>query len=274
MKVDINKLADHFARTYFQVEEVYSGIREAGWSGWEYTQPFPGFVFTLSGKSEFNFNGTPYILSQENIVHGGAQMQLTQKVIGNSCCEYLLVLYRICGSEPEGFSLPNVHFELKTGISPRLTELLRRLHQVSSQPDGIAAFKAETLFRDVLDEMFVCVRNQTDGGAQALFEKLSAYIHEHYMVPLTICQIAEQSGINRNRLSYVFNKYAGMGPGDYLLRYRLNRAKELLLAGEALVQEIAQAVGFNDPLYFSRVFKKQFGIAPSEFRKRFINNPC
>jgi AraC-like DNA-binding protein len=214
------------------------------------------------------------MLSQGTVAHGGARMELARKVVGNTKWEYLLVLYRICGTEPEGMSLSNSRFELQTGQSPRLTELLGRLWEVSSQPGGIPAFQTKMLFCNVLEEMFVCVRNQSNGGSQALFEQVSAYIHEHYNEHLTIPRLAEQSGVNRNRLAYVFNRYAGMGPGDYLLRYRLNQAKEMLLAANVPVREIAQAVGFSDPLYFSRVFKKQFGVAPREVREKFINNPC
>lgn len=94
------------------------------------------------------------------------------------------------------------------------------------------------------------------------------------MDDLTIQMLAEHGGVNRNRLTYVFHKYAGMGPGDYLLRYRLNKAKELLLIDSLPVREIAQAAGFRDPFYFSRVFKRRIGISPSGFREGFINNPC
>ncbi len=51
-------------------------------------------------------------------------------------------------------------------------------------------------------------------------------------------------------------------------------AQEMLFNSDAPVQQIAQAVGMDDPFYFSRVFKKQFGIPPKEFREKFINNPC
>ncbi len=274
MKIDINKLAEHFARTSFQVETVYRYVREHGMCYNAHSEPFPGFVFPLNGKAEFVFNGKSYILAPGNVVHGGAHMRLNRRVLGNTRWEYLLILYSITASEPKGFNLPKEHFELATGQSPRLAELLYRLWNISSQPGGVAMFQTETLFRDVLEEVFVCARNQTSGDAQDLFEQVSAYIHERYMEHLTVPRLAEQSGVNRNRLAYVFNKYAGMGPGDYLLQYRLNRAKELLIASKAPLHEIAQATGFNDPFHFSKVFKKQFGISPSEFRDKFINNTC
>jgi AraC-like DNA-binding protein len=274
MKIDINKLAKHFAGTSFQVVHVHRYMREPGMSYNACSSATPGFVFPLSGKAEFIFNETPYILAPGNVIHGGAHTQLSRRVLGNTKWEYLLIRYAITGPEPKEFCLAKEHFELVVGQSPRLSQLLVRLPHISSQPGGIAQFQTETLFRNILEEMFVCVRNRTNDDARRLFEQVSSYIHERYMEALSIPALAAASGVNRNRLAYVFRKHTGIGPGDYLLQYRLNQAKTLLLANRAPLHEVAQAAGFNDPFHFSKAFKKQFEISPSEFRAKFINNTC
>jgi len=86
--------------------------------------------------------------------------------------------------------------------------------------------------------------------------------------------LAEHNNVNRNRLSYVFRRHAGMGPAEYLVKYRITMAQEMLFTSDAPVQQIAQTVGIADPFYFSRVFKKQFGVSPTEYRAKFINNLC
>lgn len=273
-KLDINKLAEHFARTPLLVEGVYRGLIESGIAARDSTEPFPGFIFPFSGSAEVAFNGVPFTVTPNTVVHGGERMTLDIKVNGETRWDYLLVLYRVCGDEPEGISLPSAIFDLSLQQSPRMSELLLRLWRISSQPGGIPTLQTETLFRDVLVEMFTCARNSADGCARTVFEQVTAYIHEHYMDALTVPGLAEQSGVNRNRLAYLFNKYAGMGPGEYLQRYRLNRAKELLITSQLPIRSIALAAGFSDPFYFSRVFKKQFAISPSDFRIQFINNPC
>ncbi|MEY8353934.1 AraC family transcriptional regulator [Lachnospiraceae bacterium 54-53] len=256
MKVDSNKLAEYFARISFHVELVHRFVREPGMYFNDYSEPFPGFVFPLSGKAEFVFNGTPYILMPGNVVHGGARMQLNRRVTGNARWEYLLVLYSVTGEEPEEFSFSRSHFELQTGRSPRLTELLDQLWRESGLPGGIHAFRTETLFRNVLDEMFTGMRSQINGDSQELFRQVTACIHGHYMDLLTIGALAGQYEVNENRLSYVFHKYAGMGPGDYLIAYRLNRARELMMNADFPVHKVAKCVGYTDPYHFSRIFKK------------------
>ncbi|MDO4284753.1 MAG: AraC family transcriptional regulator [Eubacteriales bacterium] len=280
MKMELNRLAEHLARTSFQLEMVYHGVREAGLRTAEQTSPFPGFVFVLRGRAEFIFDGISYLAEPGNVLHGGAQMTLECRVAAHAPLEYLLVLYRIEGEEPEEFSLPDSVFEVRTGHSPRLTELLLRLQKTAGQPGGLQMFQAKTLFGSVLEEMLVCAFQKAASGSRALFEQMSAYLREHYSEEITIASLAEQSGVNRNRITYVFRRYAGMGPGEYLLRCRMERAREMLLADSVTVREVALAVGFSDPLYFSRIFKKHFAMSPSDFRKKFahtrkfINNPC
>lgn len=275
MKIDVNQLAEHLAHTPFQVEGVYRYTRNSGVPYADYTDSFPGFVFPLTGKIQFQFNGTPYIFSPGKVVHGGAKMKLDQKNYDNTNWEYILVLYRICNTELEETSLSHQHFELSTGQSPRLIELIMRLWHVYNQRGGIPMFQTEMLFRDVLNEALLCVVNrQHSCESHTLFERVSTYIHEYYYQSLSIASLAEQYNVNRNRLSYVFRKYAGMGPAEYLLNYRINIAQEMLFTSDASVQQIAQTVGIDDPFYFSRVFKKQLGISPTEYREKFINNPC
>jgi AraC-like DNA-binding protein len=186
--------------------------------------------------------------------------------------EYLVALYSVNESEPTEFAFHDTHFELRVGQSPRLAGLLDQLWHISSQPGGISMFRAQTLFHCALDEVFVSARNQINRGAQELFEKAAAYIHSHYADSLTVRALAKQFNVNENRLAYVFHKYAGMGPGSYLITYRLNRAKERIAILDSTVQEVARSVGYADPYHFSRIFKKQFGFSPSEFRAKFMNN--
>lgn len=275
MKIDVNQLAEHFAHIPFQVEGIYRYATNPGVPHADYTDSFPGFVFPLTGKIQFQFNGTPYILSPGKVVHGGAKMKLDEKTFDNSNWEYILVLYRICSSELEESSFSHQHFELSTGQSPRLIELIMQLWHVYNQRGGISKFQTEMLFRDVLNEALISVSNrQMSSESHTLFERVSNYIHEYYYHGLTITSLAEQYNVNRNRLSYVFKKHAGMCPAEYLLKYRINMAQKMLFTSDVPVQQIAQAVGIADPFYFSKVFKKQFGFSPTEYRRKFINNPC
>ena len=163
------------------------------------------------------------------MVHG-VQNETKSKNFGDTNWEYILVLYRIWNTELAETSFSHQHFELPIGQSPRLIELIMRLWHVYNQRGGISKFQTEMLFRDVLNEALLCVVNrQNSCESHTLFEQVTTYIHENYYQSLSINSLAEQYNVNRNRLSYIFRKHAGMGPAEYLLNYRINRAQKYCL---------------------------------------------
>lgn len=83
--------------------------------------------------------------------------------------------------------------------------------------------------------------------------------------------LAKALGISRNSLTTRVKEAYGSTPTDVITNYRVQAATELLTQTELTISEIAYRVGFNDPKYFSRVYRKMTGISPTEAR---INNKC
>ena len=75
-------------------------------------------------------------------------------------------------------------------------------------------------------------------------------------------------GFSRGYLTTAFKRVYGISVQEYLLRVRMQKAKELLKATELQIQEIGERVGYEDQLNFSRIFRKYEGISPSEYRRR------
>ena len=101
----------------------------------------------------------------------------------------------------------------------------------------------------------------------ALVKRTLAFIHQNYNRPLSRAEIARSIGASQNYLSRVFREDMGLTPWQYLNRYRIKQAKDLLLQSEDSITTIALEVGLEDPAYFSRIFSKEVGISPSAFRK-------
>ncbi|MFC6549284.1 helix-turn-helix domain-containing protein [Cohnella cellulosilytica] len=87
-------------------------------------------------------------------------------------------------------------------------------------------------------------------------------MQEHYNEALTRKQLAQIAGLSPWHYSRKFNEYRGMPPLEFLARYRMYRAQELLLLTSATMQHIAWQVGFEDVHYFSRRFKQLTGVSP------------
>jgi len=102
----------------------------------------------------------------------------------------------------------------------------------------------------------------------ALVKRAVAYMHQNYARPLARWEIAEAIGVSENYFSRLFKQELDLSPWDYLNRFRVSQAKELLRRTDGSVKCIAGQVGFKDQKYFSRVFHKLTGLSPSEFRER------
>ncbi len=103
-----------------------------------------------------------------------------------------------------------------------------------------------------------------EGYPQAVTAALGL-IHDEFAYLDGVDEIAEKIGISSNHLIRLFSKNVGVSPGRYLKLRRLECAKELLSQSEMPVSAVSELSGFSDPNYFSKVFRKENGISPSEY---------
>ncbi|WP_249899489.1 helix-turn-helix domain-containing protein [Paenibacillus sp. PK3_47] len=95
--------------------------------------------------------------------------------------------------------------------------------------------------------------------------EIRAYMARHYHEPLTIGQLAGMAGLKPKYFGDLFKKTYGQSAMDYLTDLRMSRAKQYLQESDYLLREIAERVGYSDEFYFSRKFKKEFGMPPTAF---------
>ena len=92
-------------------------------------------------------------------------------------------------------------------------------------------------------------------------------MEQHYNEPLTIAQLAEMANITPKYFVDLFKKTYQQSAMDFLTDLRINRAKRYLIESNERLRDIAQKVGYSDEFYFSRKFKKEVGISPSDYAK-------
>lgn len=96
-----------------------------------------------------------------------------------------------------------------------------------------------------------------------------AYFHENYRKQISIEEYAAARGMSISWFIRSFKRYTGHTPNQYILSLRISNAQILLETTAYSVQEIASVVGYDNPLYFSRLFHKLCGQSPREFRDQF-----
>jgi AraC-like DNA-binding protein len=109
-------------------------------------------------------------------------------------------------------------------------------------------------------------RNRRDPD-EDLYQRALRFINEHCEEDLGRDTVAEAAGVSPQRLTRLVQTYAGRGFNDLINRARIDRAKELLDQGRSAL-DVALEVGFADASYFTKIFRKQTGMTPSDYRKR------
>ncbi|WP_312371053.1 AraC family transcriptional regulator [Lachnoclostridium sp.] len=97
---------------------------------------------------------------------------------------------------------------------------------------------------------------------------ITLLIQTSYHQDIHIETIADNMHLNRSYLSALFKQETGRSIKQYLQNYRLTRAESLLTSTNLPIYEISYSVGFQDPMYFSRLFKSTLGITPSQYRNK------
>lgn len=101
-----------------------------------------------------------------------------------------------------------------------------------------------------------------------IVERSSKYIHQNYAQKgLTLNEIAQKNHVSPNYLSYLFKKKTGYNLWEYVIKLRMEESKRLILNTDLRRYEISEQVGYESPEHFSKIFKKYFGISPSEMKK-------
>lgn len=124
-----------------------------------------------------------------------------------------------------------------------------------------------------IEGIFMCtleiIKRNKSSKASRLIEEVKKYIEGNYQNDeLSIDEIAKNLYVNYAHLCFIFKKHAGITINEYLTQLRIKKAKELIDAGNTLILDVADRVGYADANYFGKCFKKHYGLAPS----RYISN--
>lgn len=95
------------------------------------------------------------------------------------------------------------------------------------------------------------------------------YIGMNYSGKMSITELARHIGLDRSYLGSIFREQLDTSPQDFLINYRIDRACGLMKNENLTIGDISRSVGYDDPLLFSKVFKKNRGVSPREYRENY-----
>ena len=231
-------------------------------------------LYVANGKTHFWFDG------KEKIVSAGHMVLYKPEEIQ----KYVYYLE----DNPEVFWIHFTGSDVKNILAYHGISLDEHVFYCGVLPD----YKA--LFRKIIQELQLCRYGYEDyiaslfndilllvdrqqheqkkvtGNVQEQIERAAAYFNENYNTKISIDDYAESLHISTNWFIHNFKQYAGMSPAQYILSLRMVNAQSLLERTTYNIKEISEIVGYENPLYFSRVFKKEIGKSPAQYRKEMI----
>lgn len=129
-------------------------------------------------------------------------------------------------------------------------------------------FDVYSVFTDIMQAHFACIKEEKERNPSEVYLRYAIqYIRYNYASEIRIGELTEQIGISQPHLYNIFQTHLGVSPKEYISRFRTEQAIKLLLGTNLTVAEVGKAVGYGDPMAFSRFFSAQQGISPSKFRK-------
>jgi AraC family transcriptional regulator, arabinose operon regulatory protein len=162
-------------------------------------------------------------------------------------------------------------------VLPADRETIAEIARIAAVFDGIGRgdrLLAYHASQALLHRLVVAIRGELWPGERSL--ALARAVHEmrrHFAEPIHIAEIAAHAGLSQRTLSDHFQREYHCSPGQFLNRLRIGEAAGMLVRTSASLETIAQATGFADRFYLSRVFKRTTGKTPASYRKQHTRPP-
>jgi transcriptional regulator GlxA family with amidase domain len=143
------------------------------------------------------------------------------------------------------------------------------IHRLCGPKHAIQAAKIHILSGHSEGQLPYVVITHRVQHADAVIGDCQAWITENYACANPVASVTARSGLKPRTFARRFRTATGYQPMDYVQAIRIQEAKQLLEANYAKVEEIGQIVGYEDPTFFRRLFKRQVGMTPAAYRKKF-----
>ena len=164
-----------------------------------------------------------------------------------------------------------------------LMDLRLRALAMAVDVERTAGFPSGRLFLDSVEQAIAIalvvgyaergysVRTYRGGLAPARLRTVKELVHAKLEDDLTLSELAESVGLSTAHFSEMFRRSTGETPHQFVLRYRIERAQEMLRAPETRILDVALACGFKTQQHFARVFRWNCGFSPTEYRRQVLD---
>lgn len=240
-------------------------VRRETWPGWKIeprTISNHELVLILSGQGEVRIEGRIHPLCPGSFLYFCPGLLHDMKTDDGDCLIFYAVHFNTDSSLPD---LPHF-FHLPE--SRRVTELFRSIEAARSRGTYLHRWQENLLLQSILLEIHLELHRAAVGSYTELrLRRAISYIHDNPTRHIDVDELLLKSGMGKSAFFQAFRQLTGTSPARYADRVRLEHARDLLLGTDWSVEQVAARCGYEDPFYFSRCFRKEFGLSPRKYRQ-------
>ncbi|MBE6651744.1 MAG: AraC family transcriptional regulator [Ruminococcaceae bacterium] len=219
--------------------------------------PYIDITFCIKGEMHYIFEGESVVLHDGDAIlypQGSVRERLESREAALYCSFNVSV--------PDDF-VPEVKGFLPKSVR---SDTVLMLHSAKKSFDSVSYQKNEKC-TSIFWYLYYQLVESAENNEHPHIKNIKHYIAKHLTEPMTLKEISEAVHLVPHYCCALFSRHTGMTLFDFISLQRTEYAKSLILTTDMSLTEIAQQSGFCDYNYFSRVFKKKVGIAPSKYKK-------
>ena len=234
------------------------------------THPYWELTFIDSGQLITEVEGKEYYLNQYNCMLYSPGQFHSQKTSDKDACSYLTVIFETTDFPAD--LLNNKVFHASRGIINTLQEFINATERKDPfYKDLCICYLNEVIIQFLQLQSTKTIKPAYSPMQQKIEDELLyeiiIYINDNIYSPITVEQLCHEFSTSRSSLQQLFNKNLNTAPKQYISHLKLKKAKYLIKENKYTISEISEKLGFTSIHYFSRKFKQEFNLAPSDYAK-------
>lgn len=245
-----------------------------------HSHDFPELAYVLAGKGKYRINDVIYTVEEGDLIilNPGEKHQALFSNPENPTTEFFVGFTDVKFGSYEKNFIPSPDGVPVLHTKGELRQKLFKICASMAAENSLCWQGKYFMLKSYLIQMLLLlIREQTEPvklqtgyafesvNKKYVVEQIVSYFEDHYAEKISLDQIAENMYLSPFYISKIFKSETGDTPIRHLINIRLEKAKELLEDGwTGSIQEVAAQVGYDDAYHFSKLFKKRYGLSPSQ----------
>jgi AraC-like DNA-binding protein len=224
-----------------------------------------GLVFILDGSAIYITKENSFTVKKDEILFIPKGSKYVTHGSAAPPYHHIVISFDVEDHNTLTFALPKE--VIKPANQAYFKNLFNEFAATWQNKDIAYKFKCKIILQNIIYNLIVdFLKNQSHYKNLHKIYKSVKYIEENFDKNIIIDELAAMSHLSVTHFRRLFNQVYSMSPVEYLTMIRINKAKDLILSNKYTISEISEKVGYPYVCYFSRIFKKHTGVAPTAYK--------